>query len=368
MFIWPFAPAHFGSVGTALGAGTRQSEWRHQAPQRQRYHENRLVWVWAGCLAPTMVADDDDALLAAPASSWLATCQLAFALKLRDQSWRLPQEVVLHPRPEPLVRRHFAGSEGATRLRAWLRRRLGHLLEYSVVDGEIELVITRLEWAFRDLPFFLAFSVVRLIANSWCTTRGMTRCPSSCLYGCAAVGGDDLRHYLMRPRLADAARSQGRRPRPWVPTGNLRVATLALPSSRADVRSACVWAYVAYRLHLVARHEGAPVTHIAFLLSVRAAIRAWCSASCIVASGWCSHARSSRVPVAGKMSALFALSRPPVLFDRTGGSLCRWTSSAFLFSPNTVGGYPLPGPEPTPTACKRLGARPLPSPRIHCSS
>lgn len=97
-------------------------------------------------------ADSDDALLQAPASPWFAACPLSFALRRRAQAHRLPAELVSHPRPESLVRRHFMSVEGPLRLRHWLRRRLTHLLQYPVADGEIELVTARLEWAFRDLP------------------------------------------------------------------------------------------------------------------------------------------------------------------------------------------------------------------------
>lgn len=55
-------------------------------------------------------------------------------------------------------------------------------------------------------------------------------------------------------------------------TGNLRVVTLALPLSRADVRSTCVWASLAYKLHLAAKHAGAPMTQIVFQRSIRAVI------------------------------------------------------------------------------------------------
>lgn len=41
-------------------------------------------------------------------------------------------------------------------LRAWLRRILAHLLECRMVDVEFELVVVRLEWAFRDSPFCLS--------------------------------------------------------------------------------------------------------------------------------------------------------------------------------------------------------------------
>lgn len=129
------------------------------------------------------------------------------------------------------------------------------------------------EWAFRDLPFCLAFAIVRLIAFLWCTTRRMTRGPISCLYGCSAVGGDDVRHYLMRPRLAVAAGQQGRRPSPWIGTGNLRISSLALPMNRPDVCSACVWALPYTGFIWSAGLGGAPMTRIIFLRSIHAVIR-----------------------------------------------------------------------------------------------
>lgn len=42
-------------------------------------------------------------------------------------------------------------------------------------------MVTRLEWAFRDLPFFLVVAVVRVIAHAWCTSRRMSRAPAGCL-------------------------------------------------------------------------------------------------------------------------------------------------------------------------------------------
>lgn len=88
-------------------------------------------------------------------------------------------------------------------------------------------VVTRLEWCFRDLPFFIDFSVVRLIAQSFSQLscwllRGRRR-------GCRTPLG-----------MPPAASRCGRRPPPWVGRGKLHVAALALPTSRPDVRSAVV--------------------------------------------------------------------------------------------------------------------------------
>lgn len=65
--------------------------------------------------------------------------------------------------------------------------------------GEVELFVTRLAWAFTDLPFFPAIAVIRLIGNAWCTTRRMSHEVSGYLFGCYAVGGVDLRHYIACP-------------------------------------------------------------------------------------------------------------------------------------------------------------------------
>lgn len=82
------------------------------------------------------------------------------------------------------VRKHlpvgtFMASAGPQRLRGWLRRRLSHLFESNATDGEIELVVVRLDWAFRDLPLFSAFAAVSVIANSCCTIRRMAHAAAS---------------------------------------------------------------------------------------------------------------------------------------------------------------------------------------------
>lgn len=113
-------------------------------------------------------ADCHNALLAPAASAWQELCPLTLALRLRAQAVQRPRDIVLHVCAELVVLRHFAAAEGLPLLRGWLRRRLGHLLGCNVAGGELELVLTRVEWAFRDLPLFVAFAVIRVIANSWC--------------------------------------------------------------------------------------------------------------------------------------------------------------------------------------------------------
>lgn len=162
------------------------------------------------------------------------------------------------------MRRHFVDAEGPAVFRDSLRRRLIHLSEYKVAAGEVELAVVRLEWCFHELPLLIALGVVRFMSKSWCTTRRVSRAQGGYLFGCSAVGGDGLRHHLACPRMALAATQCGRRPPPWAGTGSLRIAALALPMSRPDLRSSAVWAFIAYRVHVVARLGGAPLSQIEF--------------------------------------------------------------------------------------------------------
>lgn len=52
---------------------------------------------------------------------------------------------------------------------------------------------------------------------------------------------------------------------------------MTLPLSRCDVVASCVWLYVAYRVHTVARYRGRPFTMVEMQRSVRAVVR---SVSC----------------------------------------------------------------------------------------
>lgn len=189
-------------------------------------------------------SDLDAALLRLRASKWTSSYPLAFSLGLRAAAHRLPQASVEHPRPEALIRRHVDASVAPEVLRSWVFRRLTQILERPAVDGEAEVIVVRFSWVFRGLPFFLAFVVVHVLGNAWCTARRMSSEPVGCQYGWSADVGDDLRYYTACPRLASAAIQCGRRPPPWVGIGNVRVAALALPLNRRDVLDAlsgCTW-------------------------------------------------------------------------------------------------------------------------------
>lgn len=74
----------------------------------------------------SQAASEDHALLLVRTPDWAARYPLTFMLALMVA---LPTSITLHPRPEPLIRRHNLAAEGPLGLQAWLRLRLSHLLE-----------------------------------------------------------------------------------------------------------------------------------------------------------------------------------------------------------------------------------------------
>lgn len=95
---------------------------------------------------------------------------LAFALQARYWAASLPREIQDAPRPQARIIAYLFSATAELVLREWVRRRGTHVIEALVTEGELELVLRRLRWAFADLPFLVAFAGVRTLANAWCTS------------------------------------------------------------------------------------------------------------------------------------------------------------------------------------------------------
>lgn len=108
-----------------------------------------------------------------------------------------------------------------------------------------------------------------LVSNRWrwaiirCKARRISKEPLGWLYGCPAVGRDDLRHFLAFPRLALVA----------VQCGNLHAATMALPPLLSDGPLSSVWTCVAYKVHIAARHTGQDMSLADLVWTTRAILR-----------------------------------------------------------------------------------------------
>lgn len=88
---------------------------------------------------------------------------------------------------------HLAGTIGPEKVRTWLGRKLSTLLGAVPSDGEVDAWLIRLRVLFETLPAYVALATLRAIGNAWPTSRRIGGAPGRCAYGCAAVGGDDIR-------------------------------------------------------------------------------------------------------------------------------------------------------------------------------
>lgn len=171
-------------------------------------------------------------------------------------------------------------SEGPELLRIWLRQRLTHPFAREVTDGELDFVTTRLEWGFRGLPFFLL---------------RFRLCASSRMHG--ARPADVTRSRQLSLRLLPCRRGR-LASRFGIPAAcDLCLPVRASPASLGWHRKfahsyagapdepvgcadfLCVWAYAAYRMHVIARHAGAPMPQVVFQ-HTREAIRSVAARSC----------------------------------------------------------------------------------------
>lgn len=154
-------------------------------------------------------ADADDAFIARPFARREGASVLTLMLESRAAVLRFPPLVLEAAALQRRIVRFWADADDGRGLREWVRRRSGHLIREDLVDGEVDLAIRRMRWAFNDLQFFVAFASMRMLAF---TARRLSADMGTCLWGCAAVGGDDLRHYLACPLPARFSRSNWRHP------------------------------------------------------------------------------------------------------------------------------------------------------------
>lgn len=101
--------------------------------------------------------------------------------------------------------------------------------------------------------------------------------PGRCVYGCAAVGGDVVRHYFACPifsgfMLQGPARTPG-----WMHEGHMRIVSLTLPlSPNQDVLSG-IWAYLACNLFCEGRARDRPYGGDELDVTARASLRSLCT-------------------------------------------------------------------------------------------
>lgn len=56
--------------------------------------------------------------------------------------------------------------EAEPALKEWTRRRVGRMAQAPVAEGEVDLALRLMRWAFENFPFFVAFVGSRALANA----------------------------------------------------------------------------------------------------------------------------------------------------------------------------------------------------------
>lgn len=186
----------------------------------------------------------DEAMILPRAPAWAWHGSLRRAMVLRRQASPLPAErarcaeAAMTPDPRVGLRAPRAGSVAPAAFEP-------HLAQ----DEAVQFVRIRLRHAFSSLPVFVAMALVRTIPNTWPASRQIARHADACFTGCAAVGGDDIRHYVVCPTPRMHMAVWHFPAPPWHSLG-----TMVVPAAGAEL-SDC-WLYNLYRTIGSARHTG----------------------------------------------------------------------------------------------------------------
>lgn len=188
-----------------------------------------------------VASEADDALLVPRHSGWRADNCLSRMRAAHVQFSALPGRIREAPSLQHAAQRYLERGRAVGELQGWLRRRGGAIWGFDPVEGQLRLVFSRLRALFRVCPDFVVIATLRIIGNAWLTTRRMSRRPGGCVFGCMAVGGDCLRHYLGCPSVGRAIRRSRARPLCWIHTGHIALATLVIPLPPEKVYRLGAW-------------------------------------------------------------------------------------------------------------------------------
>lgn len=143
----------------------------------------------------------NDSLLDPPHKAWRPTNVLSSVRTVGRRHAEMTRTAGRDLPTQGHIYRHMVESRGPELLRGWLRRRLTTMLERRLEHGEVNLCLARLLIALEAMPPLVSLALFRLIGNAWPTSRRVGGGVGACRFGCMAVGGDDIRHYMACPRL-----------------------------------------------------------------------------------------------------------------------------------------------------------------------
>lgn len=201
------------------------------------------------------LAKSDEAMIYPDRPLWMRTGTLATLRAALSHANDLPPEIREHSRPQSRSLRLMADAEAEGHIRNFLTRRVRYFVRRDSPAGEIAFLYDGLRTVFRVLPSCVGMAVLRAVANAWTTSRRMSHGATRCLWGCCAVGGDGLQHYVSCPLLARFAQHPRLQPPRWAGNGHMQIVLMVLPLSEFDTCVSAVWMYLAHLLHAGARRD-----------------------------------------------------------------------------------------------------------------
>lgn len=112
------------------------------------------------------------------------------------------------------------------------------LRDFFPNTGEDDAIVAlaNLRVVYRSLPSYVGFATLRMITNSWLTSRRLAHAAGDCRFGCGAIGGDCALHY--------AVAAMGARVPTWLSEGTeVDAMAMRLGPERTICRDA-VWRYL----------------------------------------------------------------------------------------------------------------------------
>lgn len=158
-------------------------------------------------------------------------------------------------------------------MREFLMRRTRYFMKREVPDLEVSLLIGRMRLIFRVLPNCVGLAVSRAVANAWTSSRRMSHGATRCLWGCSAVGGDDLQRYVACPLLERFASHPRLHTPRWAGSGHMQIVFLLLPLGDSDTCVTAIWLYLAHLLYAGARRDTRTWDPDFFTKSTRVVVR-----------------------------------------------------------------------------------------------
>lgn len=190
----------------------------------------------------------DDALRHWRAPSWVRSSPLSLVRAEVNELQALPPEVQTHAEQESVFYLHLVRAPAARDVPEIVSRGLRYFVPRAVHDEPLSAgaIVSQSRAGFVALPEIVAFAFLGTLCIAWTTTRRMLHGAEGCRFGCMAVGGDDILHYMACTLLLHAVGALRLWPLSWLHDGIADVFAFFLARGvlRSEMLRAMCWHYL----------------------------------------------------------------------------------------------------------------------------